>query len=466
MSVFRTTSGSLNGLLSSAQSSLGAQKALMQIVSQNVANANTPGWTRERVGLYAMGVPGLAVQAGRVEAFRSSAIERSLLGAGQGLGYHQGQVSVLEIAESGINDLDGHGVSAALSGFFTALTELQGAPSDLVERQNVISKAQDLALSIRTAATALEEARGVAEQEAATGITQINDALSQIAQLNHEIATRQSSEAGVADLVGQRDVLLGELASQIGVETISQDDGTVTVTLPNGTALVSGSEAAHVALTGGGADALGVSVTAPGGSTTVVKGGVGGRLGGIMTARDEKLAGAMKALDDMASSLVGKMNAVHAGGVGLDGSTGLPFFEPDANAKGAAGRIAVSATLVSDPKKLAAAKDPNALPGDPDNLAGWIALGDDATAVGGTKSFASAWDAVVSGIARPLSEARAGAEVQEGRRVHFQAARDGISGVDIQEEMVSLTQAQRAFEAATKVVQTVDDLYDQIMRMV
>ena len=459
-------SGSINQILYNASSGMSAQKALMQLAGKNVANADSPSYSRQRMQLFANAAPGMAVAQGALEAIRSSTLQRSILGAAQGLGFQLGRQEVLKLAEPAIDDLQGSGVSKALGDFFESVSELGGNPTGMAERQQILAKARALAQSIRASASTLEDARVAAEKEGQLSVASMNEITSEIARLNKEISARRNTDDPGPELVDQRDVLLGQLAGNVDIQTLEQSDGTVSVFLASGPVLVDGDAASTLELQGGGQDPLSLSVRRPDGSTLSPMAPPGGRLGGTFEARDKVLASALSKLDDLASGLAGKMNALHAAGFGLDGSTGIPLFEPPAAVQGAALNFSLSAAIDGHPEKVAAANDATLLPGDDSNIAAMLALQDDATAVGGTKSFASAWDGVVETVTFALHDASSQAAVQQGRVEHFEASRASLSGVSIQEEMAQLSQAQRAFEASTKVVEVADQLYEAVLRMV
>lgn len=445
---------------------MGAQKALMNIVGKNIANANTPGYSRQRLGITSSHIEGTAIDVGTIKSVRAMQIQKSLLGSAQGYGFQNAKVSVLQLAEPGLNDLDGVGVSAAMEGFFTAIGGLAGNPVGSAERESVLGKASALATAIKTAAVSLSDAQNAAEKEASLVASDINSMTKEIANLNKSIAMAQANPGSAEDLVDQRNLLLKKLAGQVDVQVVSKDDGSVSVFMGSGRALVLGDSSNVVAVAGGGSDPLSLTVSSPGGDPVGSATIPGGRIGGLFTARDVTLAKAVTELDQMAFDLASKVNGVHKSGFGLDGSTGVELFAEPLAVKGAASQLALSADIVGHPEKLAAALDADMLPGDDANIQALLDIGVDKVVAGETKTLSGAWDGVVAAVAHGLSDAMAQSEAQANRLNHFEAIDLSESGVALHEEMTMLTQAERAFQAVSKVIATANQLYDTVLRMV
>ena len=455
---------SIHALLGTAQSALTAQKTVMHVTGKNIANANTLGYSRQRTELSSTPMAGLSVTAGSVRAVRAMQIQQSLLGASQAAGYESGRVSVLQLAEPGLNDLDGGGVSAAIESFFAAASELAGNPVGIAEREQLLAKAASLGNSIRGAANSITVAQKAAETEAHLAVAEINQITTDIAQLNDSIALSQGTDSA-EELVDQRNLLLEQLSGLTDIQTVAKDDGSVSVFMGSGRALVHGGTANTMELGGGGDDPLSIAVSTPDGKPVGSPPPPGGRLGGLIAARDETLATAANQLDELAHGLVSAVNAVHEAGFGQDGSTGISMFEPIADVKGAAAAMALSKDIMGKPEKLAASADETMLPGDDANIQALFQLHESGMLADG-KTVTEGWDKVVATVATALNQATTQAKSQSERLGQFQAMAMSESGVSIAEEMTALTQAERAFEAASRVIQTVNDLYDTVLRMV
>ncbi len=456
---------SIKTLMGGATGALSAQKSLMNVIGKNIANANTPGYSRQR-GILTAGAPGIPVQLSDVAAVRSLSIQRSILGASQSKGFHEGRIMALQVAEPALNDLDGAGVSAAMDEFFSALSELSGNPAGTSERKNLLSKAKSMALAFNSAGQGLAEAQANAEFEANLTAKQINTLTEQIASLNTLVTSNLAAGQPVGEYVDQRDQLLKQLANEVDIQTTEAEDGNVSVFLGSGVQLVGRQGASEVSVEGGGGVDLSLKVTRPSGVSTDAGAAVGGRLGGLFEARDQTLQTSIDQLDRLAFDFANAFNAVHSTGFGTDGSTGMKFFDVPANAPGSASQLKLSADVDGQPEKLALANDPTMLPGDQGNLEALMDLETDQTVVSGGKSVFEAWDDVVLTVSSELNTARADYEAAASRVESLETIRASESGVSLEEEMMNLTQAERAFQAASRVVETANELYDALMAMV
>lgn len=457
-------SSSIKSLLGGAAAAMSAQKSMMNLVGKNIANANTPSYSRQRMPLIAGAFPGMTVSAGSAHAVRTAMIHKSILGAQQGLGFHSGRAQILQLAEPGLNDLDGGGVSQAISDFFLAVSNLAGNPAGSGEREHLLAKARSMSTQIKAAAGTIEDARSAAEDEAALSVTNINSLVQGIADLNGQIHELSNTDHPVGELVDQRDVLLGQLATEMDIQTVEGDLGQVQVYTSSGLSLVDGTNASGVELQGGLNEPLSLAVK-KGATLVQMSSPPGGRLGGLFEARDITLKTAGDKLDAMAYAIATEFNAIHEGGFGLDGSTGLSFFEPLAGVAGAARNIELSLDVDGQPNKIAAAADAAFLPGDDANIQALLALqGDDIVAGGLTIN--EGWDGVVFTVSTALNDAESQTVAAESRAADLEALRASESGVSLHEEMISLSQAERAFQAASRLVETANTLYDAVLRMV
>jgi flagellar hook-associated protein 1 FlgK len=159
------------------------------------------------------------------------------------------------------------------------------------------------------------------------------------------------------------------------------------------------------------------------------------------------------------------VNQVHRAGFGTDGVGGRDLFSPIAAVAGAAGTVALDAAVAGQPDAVAAAQDPAALPGDNRNA---LALADLATTAflsGGSQTPTAFWRSAVSALGSGLADAERDFELHAARLAQLTGMREAVSGVSIDEEMIELAKAQRAFEAAAKVIQTGDELLDVVLSL-
>lgn len=450
---------SLLGLLRLGYGGVQAQRALTEVAGQNIANATTPGYRRQSAVLATL--PGANAGGVRVTGLlqaRDPFLAREMASSRGTLGHEQALRQTLEAVAPFVDDVEGTGLSAALSEFFGAVGELTANPGNVAARSEVLSAGRALAGRIRQAAAGLAEGQAAASRQLEAEAATVSGDLERVATLNREIAKRGMDAAALRD---ERDRLVQGLAETLGAAAIEAADGSVTVLATNGQMLVQGDVAAR----------LEVTVAAPGAQPTLqlrhgaeppvaLGAPVGGRLGGLLEVRDGTLANARTALDQFAFDFATAVNAAHSAGFGADGVSGRDFFTPPAGVTGAAADLAID---LSDPLHIAAAGTLGGLPGDNTVALALQALAQDGRFAGGTAKPGEALGQVADLVARRLADAQSAEETEQvilGRIESLHASRTGVS---IEEELVAVTAAQRAFEASARTIKAADELIRTVL---
>jgi len=466
----------LLAILSQGAASLAAQRAAAATASHNLQNANTPGYARQRAVISAT-LP--ADRSGNAWIGRGSVLQtvsqardrflEAQIPAQLGQSARSsssatalGSVSALDPAAAGnLND--------ALSRFYAALRAAAQSPADAGLRQQAVTASRSLALTFQRTRGGLEDARSGIDAQLAGAATEVNGLALQVADLNGQIRTsRVLGGAEPNDLLDARQKAVDRLAELTGVAPVSTSEGDVSLFLPGGSALVSGLQASSVATLADPANDghLAIQLVGPNGTKQAFT-GIGGQLGGAIDARDGALRTAVVGVDTLAWDLSGAVNTAHQGGFGLDGTTGDALFVPGATLAGAAARLGVNAAVLADPRRLAAAgaatSPTSAAPGDAINLQRLIAT-EKATLSSGLDPFAGLAK-LTSDFGAATSSASALADHDLGMKDNLVQLRESYSGVSIDEEMIELQRAQKAFEAISKVIQASSEMFDTLLAL-
>jgi flagellar hook-associated protein 1 FlgK len=194
----------------------------------------------------------------------------------------------------------------------------------------------------------------------------------------------------------------------------------------------------------------------------VTSGITSGTLEGIRQARDIDIPSVMSSLDHFAKDFGDAVNALHMTGFALDGTTGRPLFVPAAGVTGAAHGMAVDPSLTDHPELLAAASNVTDLPGGNDIAAALANLSTTALPNGSTASERYAAIASKVGVLRSIATSEE--QMRQDTVATATTLRESASGVSTDEEMIHMQQFQRAFEASSKILQTVDGLFDVLLK--
>jgi flagellar hook-associated protein 1 FlgK len=450
----------LNDILNTARDALAAQTFGLQVTGQNVANVNTPGYVRRQAQLEtrtfgdrSFGSVGIAGVRRVADEFTNQR-QLQLTGLSSSAGERD---QLLGSVESLFNDFDGTGLSDSLNNLFSSFAAMSAQPTDPTVRATVVENASAFAQRLRETNAGMQSLR-TEMFERAQGLTDdINLKTDAIADLSGKINAAQAVGADASDLLDRRDALLGELAQKIDVRTFYDGNGQLVVHSA-GTTLVEGDQARHISLD-----------LNPGGSVRVLSenGGEitkflsGGELAGVIEVRDHDITQAQSDLDQFAFDITTAINGQHAQGFGLDGSTGQNLFNVTATASGAAASLTVDAGIAADPNRLAASSSAAAVPGDAGNALLLARIAEQP--VSGVLTPGQAYSRLVGQVAARKAEAEQTVSTREAMTAQIEQVKESISGVSLDEEMVNLTKFQRAFEAASRVLTTADELLEDLI---
>ncbi|RLA04745.1 MAG: flagellar hook-associated protein FlgK [Gammaproteobacteria bacterium] len=326
-----------SGLLGVGTSALLSYQRALDTVGHNVANVNTPGYSRQNVELSARqpqgmgdGFAGNGVDVSTVQRSYDQFITDELR---SGTTAYEEQETLASLA-SGLDNLlaDEHaGLSPVLGTFFDALQDTADDPASTAARQVLLSEAESLAARLHGLDNWMDDSRRGLSARMGAKVQELNQLSSSIAAVNQQIMEARSSSGGQPpnDLLDKRDQLVLELSAIVSVSTTTQDDGALNVFIGNGQALVLGVNQNTLELQNSIEDPgqYEIAISA-GGSTAVEITDLinGGELGGLLTFRDQVLDPALNELGRIAIELGSFMNAQHQQGISLDGLPGQDLF--------------------------------------------------------------------------------------------------------------------------------------------
>jgi len=325
------------GILSTTISGLLAYQKGLATASHNVANANTPGYSRQRVELatrtpqlYGSGFIGSGVQVTTVRRQYDEFLAVSLRESTSGYERLSAYTELARQVDDLLADPEA-GVSPALARFFGALEDVAGDPSSVPARQVLLGEAENLTARMRDLDTRVAELEAQVNRRLETVVTEVNTLAESIARLNTEIIRLEGAAGGQPpnDLLDRRDELVRQLAERVAVTVARQDDGAYNVFIGKGQALVVGGQAATLKATPNAYDASRLEISIAAGASTVEVSPLisGGELGGLLDVRRDILDPARAALGRVAVALAERFNAQHREGMDLDGGLGGDFFK-------------------------------------------------------------------------------------------------------------------------------------------
>jgi flagellar hook-associated protein 1 len=461
---------SLNDILNTSRDALAAQQYGLGIAGQNVANVNTPGYARRSALIETQGFAGQSVGtvhvAGLSQAIDQYTERRYFATSALASGASQRNADLAHV-EALFNDAQGTGVADALAALFGSFSALSTNPTDKTIRATVLQRAGDFTNRVSTTADALAQFQLDQLDKAKTVASQIDTQASAIADLNGRIAAASVQGQDAADLIDKRTQAITALSELVDVHAIAGENGQVIIQ-STGTTLVEGTNARTLSIGVAGNGTMQVLASRIGGGppSDVSAFLTGGKLGGIRDARDVDAASLITKLDQLAYDVATAINTQHAAGYGLDGNTGRNLFSVSATPTGAARSLTLDATTAGNSDFLAASASPASLPGDTTNAVALAKLADARIATGNTRTATEAYGDLVGEVGIRKQNASLDADTRDSMKAQITQMRETASGVNLDEEMVSLTKFQNAYQAASKVLTTADQLLAELMASV
>lgn len=447
--------------LTSATRALEAQRFGLEVTGQNIANVNTPGYSR-RVADFSAVPPDSTRSAGRgvdvvgVRAVRDRLLERRLQ---QEMPAEQREAAIAEalsIVETTLGS-PGKSIDARLTALFDSFAALAEAPTSAVARQEVVVQGQALTAAFRDMADRFDLSQRDTDNKLRSALEEVNSLTGRIAALNATMGS--SSGSSLLHLQDEQAGLVRQLSELVDISVLPGTAGGVDITFGNGRPLVIGDED--------------FSITAesapPSGFAQLMAGGVdatreitGGRIGGLLHVRDVQMPDYHSRLDTLAYDVVQQVNTLHRAGYDQTGTQNRDFFTPHATSAGAARTIGMDAALVADHGRIAAAGI-NAT-GDNGTAKALAGLRDTRVLNGGTATLADSWTQLVYRVGR---DTKAANDEQRSRQEivrQVDALRDQVSGISLDEEAMNLLKFQRAYEANARFFSVVDRTLEMMLQ--
>ncbi len=478
---------SLSSVLDLASRAMQVVQSGVRNTSHNISNVNTPGYSRQRQVLEpaaslptAAGQMGSGVEQRTIERITDSFVQRSLIEQYSTQGSVDAQTTVVTSVEELFNESQGEGLGAALDQFYDSFQDLatSTSPGAATERESVRSQANVLIDTLQRIDHDLRGVMRAADRDIVSVLPEINSITSRIQVLNVEVQ-RQEIIAPANDLRDERDQLMRDLAQLVDISHFEDAGGKVVVMLRNGLPLVEGASARTLTTTSDTGNAFDPSFSrvlwSDGSTTSDVTSSIGGgKLGGLLAARDGITADAVRELDVIAYNLVSTVNVVHAGGVGLGGSVG-GFFASLTQVEDSARDIALHANVIASTDAIAAGLSTDPL--DNRNALDLAALrttqsalylvGDPpGPATGPSRSISEQAAFVVADIGAESRQLQQSRDTQTRVVENLENRRAEVSGVSVDEEVTSLIRLQAAFQANARVITTVDRMLDQLVNLI
>ncbi len=472
----------VNDILEIGRQGLTSNRQALQTTAGNIANANTPGYTRRRavVETNNLAIPqgaslGSGVEVKRVMRIHDQFISKQIIDESQSFGGVKAKSENLHRVEI-VAQRDADNVTKLVDKFFGDLRELSVSPETAALRNVVQSSGTALSGGVRNMFSDLEGMKQDLDYRIEDSVTQVNGLTRELASLNKNIMQGSGRKDTVLELEDRRDSLMREISQKINFQTHIDDLGQISV-VTGGCVLVQGDQSNDLFSVRTAADgekgpgSLDIFIKNHGEGRKITAGITDGELGGMMHVRDKVINPAIDHLDKIAYHIANEVNAIHRDGEGMDGTSGRNFFkEMGDNSQGAAFRFDLHDSIKDSHENIAVGMSGNS-PGSNEialkiaNIQNEKGL---ATSHMGTQENYTINESLNSLIGR------IGVETQrEGNMLSHQQDvvqqlenyRQSIEGVNLEEEAVNMIQYQTVFNASAKAMKVGEELFNTILSL-
>jgi flagellar hook-associated protein 1 FlgK len=470
--------GSTFGSLETGMRALRAQQLALQVTGQNIANADTPGYSRQSPVIQSSipysypsstrnagaGQIGTGVEVTRIMRMRDQFIDAQIQNENSSKGRWESRQSNLEHLEVILNEPSDSGISARMKQFWESLNELSTRSEDSSVRSSVIEDAIVFSETIRHTHQQLADLKADLDNEVSLIVKQVNTLAAQIADLNEIITKVKGNDQEPNDLLDQRELLVGNLSELVNINVCTDSFDRYNISV-GGTLLVAGNTTAMLKVkknmdNEGFYDVVWEKNDVPANITN-------GKLDGLLEMRDTEINYYINTLNTYTGTMISRFNAIHREGFGLDNTFDVPFFT-GTNAS----NIDVHQDIQANLKLIAASLQVSSNPAP--NGSGAPGNGENATRLANvinrdlimsneTFTLTEYYNGMIGKLGIDAEKASTTALNQETLINYLQERQESVAGVSMDEEMANMIKFQNAYNASARYVTTIDEMLEKLI---
>lgn len=438
------------------------QQLNLQTIGHNIANVDTPGYSRQRVSVTttspeynAFGSVGTGVKASDIRHIKDIFLNEQYRQSSKELGEWSYKEKIYTQIETIFNEPNDNTLGDLITNFWNAWYDFANNPESST-RQQIVSQTNLLNQGFRDMAIQLDTIRDSVDLEISAYSSDINQLTSEIATINHQIGKLELGGTMANDLRDQRDLLVDQLAQIIDVNTIEQPNGQITVYV-GAMSIVNGNEALPIEVKVENEDGK-LTHNLYWGGTDVLLSNQRGELAALIESRDKIIPKYTEELDKVAQSIISQVNAIHENGMTADGATGIEFFD---SSKRTAYTISLSEDIINDYNNIVSSA--SGLESDNRLAIEIAALNTKGVLNNGTASIKDYYNELVGNIGIETREATSYAENYSLILEQVEFSKESVQGVSIDEEMTNMVKAQHSYDAAARIITTMDQALDTVI---
>ncbi len=453
-----------------------ANRQGVDTTGHNIANANTEGYSRQRVNVTARepseGRGGIIIGNGAyiqsIDRYNDKFVEKQYNLVRQEAGASDSRAEAMEgIAGIFSPELESN-IGNEITNFFNALQDLSNQPEDITTRTVVRDSAVNLTEAFKRVENDITGQKLHTNEKIGHLVLESSDLLASIADMNIKIKTVEGAAGNANDLRDKRDVILSQLNSNLDINYYEDENGMVTVRGPGDVLLVERGQFSRLDVQRNNENENlfnVVTIDNNNRSKDITSHFTRGKISSLIDVRDNFLNNVLADTDQMAAAIVSQVNDVHREGFGLNDFKevqGRNFFKPLDTVKGAAKLFEVSDVIMGSTDSISAAISPNA-PGDNVIINRLISLKDQKVLNNNNATLTEFYANITGKVGLEAVRADNLKHADEVIMSDLKAKKEAVSGVSLDEEAMNLLRWQSAFTASSKLITTVDEMFDTIL---
>jgi flagellar hook-associated protein 1 FlgK len=435
----------------------------LQTAGHNIANVNTPGYTRQRVNINSSlpewttnGIIGSGVQVDSILHIRDLFLGEQYRQDAKSLGQWQYKGKLMTEIESLFSEPNDNTLSHALNKFWDSWSDLSTNPNSISSRVAIVEQANLMVNSFHDLSTRLDSLQSSIDRDLVGYTDEINRLTTEIASINKLTRTVELGGTQANDLRDSRDSLIDQLARYIDVTTNDCGNGETNVMI-GAMILVDGGDVIEIS-----ADAVNVDGELKHAlnwkGTTVQLKNSDGELKGLFDSRDITIPHYKDQLDDLARTLIEQVNELHRTGYGVDGVNGRNLFDTTYMT---AASMRLSSSIVSDPSRIAASGSGEI--GDNTIALAMHDLRKQTVMSSDSSTMNDFYNSLIGKLGIETREAQTSSDSYTMLLEQVEQARQSVQGVSLDEEMTNMIRHQHAYDAAARVITTMDQALDTVI---
>ena len=440
-------------IFETSKRSLLSHQTAINTTANNVANVYTEGYSRRKIDLSKLSLGFGNISEDSVTRIKNKFLDNQIWYESQALGKHEMQENLLNQVENIFGEPSESGLANIITDFWDSWSNLSNDPESNSARSLVIDKGIILTNTFNRLDNNLKELQIQSGQEIQQNINEINQLIKQLGSLNKQIDMHRTS-----DLFDQRDILLTELSQKIEINVTENESGTVEV-LSGGHMIISEDYINELKLeiNQNNDNRLSCDIkTTKGDNLLKIS---SGELGGLLEFYNVNISSYIQSIDRLASELIENVNFIHSNGFNGSDRTGINFFN---NTADSAGEMAVNKQIIGNPHLITTSSATD-LEGDGSTARSLFDL--QFETVMNENTIMDYYSSIISDVGSKASEAKFVRQNQEKIVQQLNINKASLTGVSLDEEMTQLIQYEQAYEAAARMISTIDELMQTVLDM-